>query len=82
MAIDMEKNSVSGALTADPWSRVRLILLPPFSCVATGGICVTVLLRANTLLEYLFTVDFEVKELGVSGAIVNERPPVRVRKMK
>jgi hypothetical protein len=81
MAVDIEKNSASGTLTADPWSRVRLISLPPFTCVATGAICVTVLLRANTFLEYLFTVDFEVKELGVSGAIVNEPPPTSVKKM-
>lgn len=78
----MERKSQSGTLTADPWSRVRLILLPPFTCVATGGICATVHLRANTFLEYLFTVDFAVKVLGVFWAIVNEPPPTSVKKMK
>jgi hypothetical protein len=57
-------------------------LLSCFACAATGAIGASALLGAITILEYLFTVDFEVKELGVFWTIVNEPPPASVKKMK
>lgn len=82
MAIYMENSSLSGTLTAGPRFRAKFILLSRLASAATDGIGAPAPLEVITFLEYLFTVDFEVKELGVFSAIVYKPPPTSVKRMK
>jgi PAS domain S-box-containing protein len=69
MAIDMEKDSLSGTLSSEPRFRTQFILLSRIACIAAGGIGISVILGWMFDITYLKTLRAGSVEMKANTAI-------------